>query len=49
MEVLSELITNMLHSSARSYIGVGFIACYFIWVVSMAMMRIKKGEHLDHH
>ena len=29
-------------------IGVGLIVVYFIWMMSMAMLRIKRGDHMHH-
>lgn len=40
-------VANLSHS-ADAWVGVGLIFVYFVWMVSMAFMRIKKGDHLHH-
>lgn len=40
-------VANLSHS-ADAWVGVGLIGVYFVWMVSMAFMRIKKGDHLHH-
>ena len=40
-------IANLSHS-ADAWVGVGLIGVYFVWMLYMAMMRVKKGDHLHH-
>lgn len=37
-----------LSSSADAWVGVGLIGIYFIWMMYMALMRIKKADHMHH-
>ncbi|GFM37111.1 hypothetical protein [Desulfovibrio psychrotolerans] len=47
--MLAELFDNMMHSTPQGFVGVSLIFIYFVFIVSAAFYRIKKGEHLDHH
>lgn len=38
---------NLSHS-ADAWVGVGLIAVYFVWMLGMAVLRIKKGDHMHH-
>lgn len=29
-------------------VGVSLIGIYFVWMLSMAFMRISKGDHMHH-
>lgn len=46
MSVVTELLTNMLHSSPQGYLGVSLIGIYFCVIVGTALYRIK--QHGDH-
>lgn len=47
--MLAELWSNMMHSTPQGFVGVGLIGVYFVVIVSVALYRVKKGDHLDHH
>ena len=46
--MVSELLTNMGHSTPQGFLGVIAIFIYMALIVGTAMYRIKKGDHLDH-
>lgn len=29
-------------------VGVGLIGIYFVWILGMAFMRIRNGDHMHH-
>lgn len=37
-----------LSFSPDALIGVGLILVYFVWMISMAVMRVRGGEHMHH-
>ena len=37
-----------LSFAPSAVVGVGLILVYFIWMMYMAGMRIKKGDHMHH-
>jgi hypothetical protein len=43
------IFAKNLSSSPDAVVGVGLIIVYFLWMMGMALLRIKRGEHLDHH
>jgi hypothetical protein len=45
---MSHIFIANLSSSADAWVGVGLLAVYFVWMVSMAVMRIRKGDHMHH-
>lgn len=47
--MLGELITSASHSTPQGLVGVGLIAIYFVIILGTAVMRIKRGDHLDQH
>lgn len=42
------IFVHRLSFSPDAVIGVGLIGIYFVWMVGMALMRIRRGEHLHH-
>lgn len=42
------LFVSSLSTSADAWVGVGLIGVYFVWMMSMALMRICKGDHMRH-
>ncbi len=46
--MLSELISNAMHSTPQGFVGVGLIFIYFAIIVGAALWRIKRGEHMHH-
>jgi hypothetical protein len=47
IETISELITNMGHSTDQGFVGVSLIFIYLAWIVAMALWRINQSKH-DH-
>jgi len=45
---MSHIFLANLSSSADAWVGVGLIVAYFVWMVSMAVMRIWKADHMGH-
>lgn len=45
---MSHIFLSKLSHSADAWVGVGLIGVYFVWMLSMAMLRIGKGEHMHH-
>ena len=45
---MSHIFFANLSYSADAWIGVGLIGVYFVWMISMAVMRIWKGDHMHH-
>ena len=43
------VFVSNLSSSPDSWVGVGLIGVYFVWMLYMAAMRIGKAEHMRHH
>ena len=51
-EILSmavELFNNALHSTLQGFVGVGLISIYFVLILAVAIMRIKRAEHMGGH
>lgn len=48
-EVITTLVSNMLHSTPQGFLGVGLIFIYLVWMVSMATRRIAENLKDDHH
>lgn len=42
------LFENAMHSTPQGFVGVSLIAIYFCVILSTAIYRIRKGEHLEH-
>lgn len=42
------IFVSHLSSSPDAIIGVGLIFVYFVWMLSMAFMRIRNGDHMHH-
>jgi|GEM_PF-1911922 len=40
-------VANLSHS-ADAWVGFGLICVYFVWMLGMAVMRIRKGDHMHH-
>ena len=45
---MSHIFFAKLSSSPDAWVGIGLIVVYFIWMVSMAVLRIRKGDHMHH-
>ena len=45
---MSHIFLANLSNSADAWVGVGLIGVYFVWMMSMAVMRIWKGDHMHH-
>lgn len=48
LTMLSELVSNAMHSTPQGFVGVTLIFLYFCLIVSTAFYRIKKGDHMHH-
>lgn len=46
--MITELISNAMHSSAQGFVGVGCIFVYFVVMISAIIYRVKRGEHVHH-
>jgi hypothetical protein len=46
--MISELISNAMHSTPQGLVGVGVIFLYFFVMMGAIVYRIKKGEHMKH-
>ena len=42
------IFVKNLYSSPDAIVGVGLIGVYFIWIMGMALLRIRRGEHMRH-
>lgn len=42
------IFVHKLSFSPDAVIGVSLIGIYFVFIVGMAVIRIKRGEHLHH-
>jgi hypothetical protein len=42
------IFVKNLSSSPDAIVGVSLIGIYFVWMVSMALMRCYRGEHVHH-
>ncbi|MBG0778095.1 MAG: hypothetical protein H0S85_16850 [Desulfovibrionaceae bacterium] len=49
MDMISELVHNMGHSTDQGFVGVSMIFIYFAVIFGYAVYRIRKGDHLGHH
>jgi hypothetical protein len=49
MSVVSELITNMGHSTEQGFFGVAAIYIYMAIIVTAAFVRIRQFQKEDHH
>jgi hypothetical protein len=47
--MIAELIHNALQSTPQGYVGVSAIWIYMGVIIVVALYRIKKGDHLEHH
>lgn len=47
--IIPELIKNALHSTDAGMVGVSLIFIYLVWMVFMALLRIKQSSHEAHH
>ena len=43
-----DIFVSKLSTSPDAILGVGLICVYFVWMVSMAIMRVCKGDHVHH-
>ena len=46
--VMWHIFVSKLSFAPDAVIGVGLIGIYFVWIVCMALCRIKQGDHLHH-
>ena len=46
--MITELISNAMHSSAQGFVGVGCIFVYFAVMISAIIYRVKRGDHVHH-
>lgn len=44
--MIAELWNNMMHSTPQGFVGVIGIFVYMAIIISSAIYRIRKGEHL---
>ena len=42
------IFVSKLSFAPDAVIGVGLIGIYFVWIVGMALCRIKQGDHMHH-
>ncbi len=49
MSVVSELVTNMGHSTEQGFFGVTAIYVYMAIIVGVAFFRIRQFLKEDHH
>ena len=49
MSVVSELVTNMGHSTDQGFFGVTAIYIYMAIIVTTAFVRIRQSLKNDHH
>ena len=49
MSMVSELVTNMGHSTEQGFIGVTAIYVYMAIIVTTAFIRIRQFLKEDHH
>ena len=49
MSMVSELVTNMGHSTDQGFFGVTAIYIYMAIIVTMAFIRIRQFLKEDHH
>ncbi|MDD4730696.1 MAG: hypothetical protein PHX58_02045 [Desulfovibrio sp.] len=47
--MIGELIHGMAQSTTQGFIGVSLIFIYLVWIVSIAMIRIKETKQEEHH
>ena len=49
MSIVSELVTNMGHSTEQGFFGVTAIYIYGVIIVTAAFIRIRQFMKEDHH
>lgn len=49
MSMVSELVTNMGHSTDQGFFGVTAIYVYMVIIVVAAFVRIRQSLKHDHH
>jgi hypothetical protein len=42
------IFVKNLSTAPDAVVGIGLIAVYFLWMMGMALVRIKRGEHMEH-
>ena len=42
------MLMRNISTEPDALVGVGLIVVYFIWMMSMSLMRIKRGDHMHH-
>ncbi|XPV77236.1 MAG: hypothetical protein ACNI27_04765 [Desulfovibrio sp.] len=47
--MVAELISNAMHSTPQGFVGVSLIFIYLVWMVTMAVRRMKEAREHDHH
>ena len=48
VSMIGELIHNALDSTPQGFVGVGLIFFYFCIMMWAIVMRIRRGEHIEH-
>ncbi len=46
--MITELISNAMHSTPQGFVGVSIIFIYFAVMMAAIVYRIKKGDHMSH-
>jgi len=46
--MISDLISNAMHSTPQGFVGVSLIFIYFAVMMAAIIYRIRKGEHMEH-
>jgi len=46
--MISDLISNAMHSTPQGFVGVSLIFIYFAIMMAAIIYRIRKGEHMEH-
>ncbi|WP_428565578.1 MAG: hypothetical protein ACP59X_04680 [Solidesulfovibrio sp. DCME] len=49
MSIVSELVTNMGHSTEQGFFGVSAIYIYMAIIVTAALLRVRANIKSDHH
>ena len=46
--MIMELVCNAMQSTPQGFLGVSLIGVYFVVIVTVAVYRIKQGDHMHH-
>lgn len=49
MSIVSELVTNMGHSTEQGFFGVTAIYIYMVIIVTAALIKVRQNIKSDHH